>query len=243
MTDAVAANKANIARNRAAIFNAENTVMENRSNANLARSLVQENQALIQKNYAAAFHGNRQLVSANTADLFRNRYTILQNVATNTQVEKNFKEAKFNEAKITFLENQSKLNTKVLDITLRMAAVNAMMIEINHDIMQTNEEIVQFNSQCIEDNGNMIKNGVNAAGATPESNATLIASNSARIEAIRANATDNSSKVATAFADAQRNKAAIDENTDAIYFRRTKIQANHERIRANQALVSKFVSV
>jgi len=174
---------------------------------------------------------------------FRNRYTILQNIATNTPVEKNFKEAKFNDAKITFLEHQSRLNTKVLDITLRMAAINAMMIEVNHDIMQTNEEIVQFNSNCIDENGVMIKNGVNPNTATAESNAALIASNAARIEGIRTNASDNAAKVATAFADAQRNKASIDENTDAIYFRRTKIQSNHERIRANQALVAKFVSV
>jgi hypothetical protein len=51
-----------------------------------------------------------------------------------------------NKAKIDFLEHRSSLNAKVLGITERIAAINAMMIEVNRDIMAANEEIVGFNA-------------------------------------------------------------------------------------------------
>ena len=43
-----------------------------------ARSLVQENAALISKNYTSSFMGNRQLANQNTEDLYRNRLAILR---------------------------------------------------------------------------------------------------------------------------------------------------------------------
>jgi len=239
--DLIAANRAQIAQNRVALFNAECAVMENRSNAYLARSLVQENHGMILNNYQAAFMGNRQLANQNTDDLFRNRYAIVRRLQADTPVAKNFKEAKTNEAKIFFLEHRSRLNTKLLDITLRMAAVNSLLIEINRDIMQSNEEIVRFNSQCIEENAEMIKNGLNAAAATPESNAALITSNASRIDVIRSRAADNASKVVLALAEAEHNRSNIQENTESIYARRGRMQSNHDKIRANQAAVAKFV--
>ena len=73
MSSQVESNRANISKNRADLFLAECEVMKNRTNAYMARSLVHENKALIDKNYNSAFNGNRQLANQNTEDLFRNR--------------------------------------------------------------------------------------------------------------------------------------------------------------------------
>ena len=144
MSEMSAANKEKISANRASLFMAECQVMDNRSNAYMARSLVQENQSLIQKNYSSAFMGNRQLANQNTDDLFRNRQAIIRAIPIDSAnpVQVNFREAMTNSTKIDFLEHRSSLNAKVLDITLRMAAINAMMIEVNKDIMVANESIV-----------------------------------------------------------------------------------------------------
>jgi hypothetical protein len=135
MSALIDANKKQIAENRSNIFSTECAVMHNRSSAYMARSTVQENQALISKNYHAAFMGNRQLINQNTDDIFRNRQAILRHLKASNPVEINFKEAMINKAKLDFLEHRAGLNEKVLEISLKMAAVNAMMIEINHAIM------------------------------------------------------------------------------------------------------------
>jgi len=178
------ANKAQIGANRTNLFNAECAVMDNRSNAYMARSIIQENTALIQKNYSSAFMGNRQLANQNTDDLFRNRQAIIRAIPAEGAVQANFREAMVNQAKIEFLEHRSNLNKTVLDISLRMSAINAELIEVNNDVMDANEKIVEYNSQCIAKNSEFLKNGISSSSATPESNATLIAANAARIDAV-----------------------------------------------------------
>ena len=68
-----ATNRKNIKKNRRAIFEVEATVTSNRAKAYATRSIIEENRALILKNYTAAFMGNRQLANQNTDDVFRNR--------------------------------------------------------------------------------------------------------------------------------------------------------------------------
>jgi hypothetical protein len=51
-------------------------------------------------------------------------------------------------------------------------------------------------SGCIHENTAMLVGGVSSAGATPESNAALIAANAAAIASILARAADNKGKVA-----------------------------------------------
>ena len=71
-----ATNRKNIKKNRRAIFEVEATVTSNRAKAYATRSIIEENRALILKNYTAAFMGNRQLANQNTDDVFRNRKAI-----------------------------------------------------------------------------------------------------------------------------------------------------------------------
>ena len=241
MSALVESNKGKIAANKKALFNAECQVMKNKSNAYLARSLVNENQALINKNYNAAFLGNRQLANQNTEDLFRNRQAIMRAINSTNDVEKNFKEAMINRSKIEFLEHRSQLNAKVLAVTLEMQEVNARLIELNKTILATNEEIVNFNSGCIDGNSALLASPPNASQATPDSNAALIAENADRINKIVTTASANAGSIATVAANAENNRKSILENTNIIYERRARIQANAERIAKNQAVVADFI--
>jgi hypothetical protein len=235
-------NKKNIQANRRRIFEVENQVMFNRGQAYLVRSLVQENQASIQRNYNAAFLGNRQLANQNTDDLFRNRTAIVRNIETPNQVTQNFKEAMMNKVKLEYLEHRSKLNEKVLSISEQLANVNKQLIEINRHILEANEEVVRYNADMIQSNVNLLSNGVHASSATPSSNASLIAENARKIDEIGRRAAENKTRIAKVTQEAEANRAHISTNTGDIAARRQRIQDNHERIAGNQSQVAKFVS-
>ena len=234
-------NKKNIQGNRRKIFDLENAVLYNKGQAYLVRSLVQENQASISRNYFAAFLGNRQLANANTEDIFRNRTAIVRNIETPNPVLVNYREALLNKVKLDFLEHRSKLNEKVLSISEQLAAVNRQLIDINRQILDANEEIVKFNADQIAANSQLLSSGVNASSATSASNAALVAENARRIEEIGKRASENKSRISKVRLDAESNKASITANHADINGRRQRILENHEKITANQQLVGRFV--
>lgn len=239
----VEVNRANISRNRAELFLAECEVMQNKTKAYLARSLVLENQALVAKNYTSAFLGNRQLANQNTDDVFRNRYAIYRHIPIDASdpVQVNFREALGNRAKIEFIEHRSSLNSKMLNTTLKIAHLNAQLIAINSEIMETNRGIVEFNSASIAKNTEILKSGISASGATPESNAAFIAENSRRIVAIRQRADQNNDLVTAVKLEAESNRVKILANNELIYERRAVIVANAANIEANQQAVAQFI--
>merc|ERR1719284_1296082 len=184
-SEEVATNMANIRANKGKLYEIEQKVMENKQMIHGERAFIEENRALILKNYTAAFMGNRQMINQNTDDIFKNRYAILKTLKTTTQVEVNFRESKINESKVDFLDHRSKLNAKVEAVSEKMAAANALLIEINDMIMESNAEIVKFNADQIETNKKLLEAGILPEKCTPEANAARIASNMRRIEVIR----------------------------------------------------------
>ena len=62
-------NRAAIRVNRTKLFELESTVMWNKAQAYRERAMIEENRALILKNYMAAFIGNRQMANQNTDDI------------------------------------------------------------------------------------------------------------------------------------------------------------------------------
>ena len=88
-----ATNRKNIKKNRRTIFEVEATVTSYRAKAYASRSIIEENRAMILKNYTAAFMGNRQLANQNTDDVFRNRQALIATVDAESDVLQNFKES------------------------------------------------------------------------------------------------------------------------------------------------------
>lgn len=235
-------NKKNIAANRKKVYELENTVHANRAQAYLVRAQVRENLFAVLKNYTAAFNGNRQLANENTADLFRNRTAIVRNVESTTPVLANFKEAKSNQVKLEFLEHRAKLTEKNVAISEKLAAINKQLIEVNHQIMEVNEEVVKYNAAAIATNSSLLSTPASlGAGASPSSNADLIVANARKIEQIAQKAAENKAKISKVLSDADANRVSILDNSSEIHNRRNVIIANHEKIAANQQLVSRFV--
>merc|ERR1712066_1152856 len=104
------------------------------------RAFIEENHALIQKNYAAAFMGNRQMANQNTEDIFRNRKAIVKHYKTGADpVKINFAASRLNEAHIDYLEQRAKMNSRVARVNEKMVHINALLIEVNDAIMEGNK--------------------------------------------------------------------------------------------------------
>ncbi len=236
-----ASNRKNIMRNRKALFGLECQVTANKTNAYSTRSAIEENRALILKNYTAAFMGNRQLANQNTDDIFRNRKTILSSLDVQSDVQKNFVESSLNEASIDFLEHRADLNASVLEVNRMMAEVNSKLIEINSKIMKSNESIVAFNSRNLALNSKLLASGLSTGTATPASNARRIVRNKERLAKILKIAKTNSSTILGLLKIASKNRSAIEKNAATILVRRKGIDDNRKKITQNQAKVSKMI--
>ena len=236
-----ASNRKNIMRNRKALFGLECQVTINKTNAYSTRSAIEENRALILKNYTAAFMGNRQLANQNTDDIFRNRKTILSSLDAQSDVQKNFVESSLNEASIDFLEHRADLNASVLEVNRMMAEVNSKLIEINSRIMKSNESIVAFNSRNLALNSKLLASGLSTGTATPASNAKRIARNKERLAKILKIAKANSATILGLLKIASKNRSAIEKNAATILVRRKGIDDNRKKITQNQAKVSKMI--
>jgi hypothetical protein len=150
--------RSQIHANRLQLFAVSGAVYDSLSQAYHARSLVQENAALIAKIYSTAFNGNRQLTNQNTDDLFRNRLAIVRGMHKDErdEVHRMYVDAMMQSERIHFLQHRAALNHQVLELSLMMADVNANAIRNNNAVMKLNEEVVDFNRTYIEENARWI---------------------------------------------------------------------------------------
>jgi hypothetical protein len=237
---AVTTNRKNISENEAKLHTLYLDVTSNKQQLYLIRAVIEENRALILKNYASAFIGNRQVANQNTDDIFKNRVAILDALKTEGLVQENFRNSKHNEASVDFLEHRSKLNNRVAKVNEMMAALNTKLIEINSAIMKSNEEVVSFNSQQIDTNKKLLE-GILAEKATPEANAARIAENTKRIQVISDRNAKYEDKSAQMAAKALENRTKIEANAKVIEDRREQIVANCANIYANGQKVAQLL--
>lgn len=239
-------NQKAIQENRKKVFTLEHLVAANKASSYLTRSMVKENQASINRNYVAAFEGNRQLANANTDEIFHNRTVLMRNLGKGgklSDVQENLRNALINQAKLEYLDHRSALNAKVNHINEKLAAVNAQLIDVNHEIMAANEEVVQFNAGLITDNASIIKTGMKEMQeATPQSNEQLIAKNTKKIDELTKRVAENQAANKAAYEKAQANRKALEENTAAIYTRRQQMESNGSNIDANATAIAEFIA-
>jgi hypothetical protein len=126
--------------------------------------------------------------------------------------------------------------------------------------MANNEDIVTFNASQIAKNTELIASGCGvdkatsppdlcphsspypSLQATAESNAALIASNSQRIAAITAQASENAAKCTGILASTEANRESIVANAATIQERRARMRSNQEHIHENQDKISELIT-
>lgn len=230
--EAVVANRKDISENEASLHELHLGVMSNKAKLYTIRAIIEGNRALILKNYAGAFIGNRQVANQNTDDIFKNRVAILDALKCEGQVQENFRNSKHNEATVDFLEHRSLMNNRVAQVNEKMSAANTKLIEINSAIMSSNAEIVEFNKKLITTNSNLLE-GIKAETATPEANAARIAENARRIKVIMDRGARYQENVDQMMNKALENRAAIEANAVVINERRDQIHLNRFQLTEN----------
>merc|ERR1740130_1305192 len=232
VTEAMATNQKNISENEAKLHSMHMDVFTNKTKLYAVRAVIEENRSLIIKNYASALQGNRNVANQNTDDIFKNRVGILDSLKVDGQVQENFRNTKYNESNVDFLEHRSQINNRVAKGCVAMAAANAKLIEINGMIMESNAAIVTFNQSAVETNQKLLE-GIQADKATPETNAARIEANYKQIKVIKDHAAKYDEKVEAMLAKAMENRTNIEANAKDIDDRRQKILANRSDIIEN----------
>jgi hypothetical protein len=240
-SDASATNKANIKENKSKLHELESVVLGNKQKLYGERAYIEENRALILKNYSAAFAGNRQMANINTDDIFRNRKAILKSMKAADAVQLNHIDSHTNRARVDYIEHRAKMNSRVAEVNKKMSEINALLIDVNSSIMEGNKEIVGFNSKHIEVNTKLLNGELTLDGCNPEDNAKRIEDNKKRIAEITETAAANSAKYDEIFAMSKANREKVLKNSDDIYERRGEIEENHTKIQANAAKISAMI--
>jgi hypothetical protein len=106
-TELVTENKANIRKNQRRIFELDSEVSTTYAELMLLLADIEENKALLQRNYSSAFMGNRAIAIDNVDDLYRCRMAMLDALEPSSEVETNFKTRMLNQTRIEQLENRS----------------------------------------------------------------------------------------------------------------------------------------
>jgi hypothetical protein len=231
------ANKEAIAKNRKTIFSIESEVLSNKALVYQSRSMIEENRLMIMSNYSAAFMGNRQLANANTDEIFSNRTAILQNMDAQDEVQQNYIDAQTNKSNLDFLKHRSALNASVLEVSKKMADINAQLVAINREIMDANKSIVEFNATQISANSDMLGGSLSAGSATPQSNADIVAGNTAAMAELTKNISHNRGTILAVLETSEMNAAALMKNKDEINERRVSIMENRKGIADNKAKI------
>ena len=86
----VAENKLGIQKNKKRIFELEAGVSTTYAELMLLLADIGENRALLDRNFASSFTGNRAIAIDNVDDLFNSRLLMIESLEPNTEVEKNF---------------------------------------------------------------------------------------------------------------------------------------------------------
>merc|ERR1719461_854066 len=158
--EAALANRKEISENEANIHGLHLAVATNKHSVYEERSRIEENRDLILANYKGAFIGNRMMANQNTDDIYKNRSAIFDALKVEGPVQENFRNSKYNESLIEYIDNRCLLNNRVAKVNVMMSDANEKLIELNESILASNEEIVKFNTANIETNTKLLESGV-----------------------------------------------------------------------------------
>ena len=232
----VAENKLGIQKNKKRIFELEAGVSTTYAELMLLLADIGENRALLDRNFASSFTGNRAIAIDNVDDLFNSRLLMIESLEPNTEVEKNFQTMFSNLVKIDQLENRAKLNDKLSEICSRVQEINPMLQAINTLIAEANEAVVEQADEMISENAEWVDGALSAKmnAATANANKQGVSSNLERLEKLIQKSTvskEESAKILKRVNEVTKN--ILDSGED-IAKRREAIQADRERVVANQ---------
>ena len=235
-TDLISENKTNIRKNRRRIFELDAEVSTTYAELMLLLADIEENRSLLQRNFTSAFMGNRSIAIDNVNDLYDCRIAMIEALDPSTDVQNNFKVRMLNQVRIEQLENRTDLNDTLRDIATKMIEVNQMFQSVNSLITEANESVVDQGDNMISENADWADGLIakQMTKATSNANAQSVKSNTERLQKLleRAHIAENEANYIVR--RVEDDTKGILELGDQIAKRRERIQADRERVVANQ---------
>jgi hypothetical protein len=240
----VAENKKAIQKNKRSIFELEAGVSTTYAELMLLLSDIEENRALLNRNFTSSFTGNRSIAVDNINDLFNSRLVMIDSLEAKSEVEVNFKTMFSNMTKIDQLENRAKLNTKLSQIIGRVQEVNIILQTINELIAESNESVVEQADTMISENADWVDGAVSEKMkvATANANKQGVGSNIERLEKLIEGsniAEQEAEKILKRVNDVTK---GILKSGEDIAGRREAIEADRERVIANQRRTADLIN-
>ena len=235
-TDLISENKTNIRKNRRRIFELDAEVSTTYAELMLLLADIEENRSLLQRNFTSAFMGNRSIAIDNVDDLYGCRIAMLEALDPSTDVQNNFKVRMLNQVRIEQLENRTDLNDTLRDIATKMIEVNQMFQSVNSLITEANESVVDQGDNMISENADWADGLIakQMTKATSNANAQSVKSNTERLEKLLERAHVSENEANNLVRRVEEDTKGILELGDQIAKRRERIQADRERVVANQ---------
>ena len=235
-TDLISENKTNIRKNRRRIFELDAEVSTTYAELMLLLADIEENRALLQRNFTSAFMGNRSIAIDNVDDLYGCRIAMLEALDPSTDVQNNFKVRMLNQVRIEQLENRTDLNDTLRDIATKMIEVNQMFQSVNSLITEANESVVDQGDNMISENADWADGLIakQMTKATSNANAQSVKSNTERLQKLLERAHIAENEANDLVRRVEDDTKSILELGEQIAKRRERIQADRERVVANQ---------
>jgi hypothetical protein len=240
----VTLNEENIRKNKRHIFELECQASTSYAESMLLIADIEENRALLSRNFSASFNGNRAIAVDNIEDLYRCRMLMVDALNAKVDVEQNFKSAMGNSLRIDLLENKFFLNQKLREVATQMTAVNELLTSLNKLISDSNEALADQGAEMVAQNAEWIDGELVRMfeAVSADSNAEIVKSNADRLEGLSAQADDAEKEESmTAKQIEAETKSILDVGGD-IAARRVRIQAEREKVVANQKRSSTLMS-
>ncbi|CAI8246228.1 MAG: Uncharacterised protein [SAR116 cluster bacterium] len=240
----VALNEENIRKNKRHIFELECQASTSYAESLLLIADIEENRALLSRNFSAAFNGNRAIAVDNIEDLYRCRMLMVDALTAKTDVQQNFKSAMGNSLRIDLLENKFYLNEQLQAVAEQMAAINEMLTSLNEMIADSNENLADQGGEMVSENASWIDGEIDKMfkAASSDSNADLVKSNADRLESLTGKADVAAKSAGLTVKQIESETKSIIDNGDDIAARRARIQAEREKVVANQKRSSALMS-
>ena len=240
----VALNEENIRKNKRHIFELECQASTSYAESLLLIADIEENRALLSRNFSAAFNGNRAIAVDNIEDLYRCRMLMVDALTAKTDVQQNFKSAMGNSLRIDLLENKFYLNEQLQAVAEQMAAINEMLTSLNEMIADSNESLADQGGEMVSENASWIDGEIDKMfkAASADSNADLVKSNADRLESLTGKADVAAKSAGLTVKQIESETKSIIDNGDDIAARRARIQAEREKVVANQKRSSALMS-
>jgi len=229
-------NAANIRKNKRRIFDLECEVSTAYAELMLLVADIEENRALLTRNFTSAFNGNRAIAIDNVEDLYRCRILMVDALDAKTEPDQNFKNAMTNSLRIDLLENRHVLNEKLREIASQMAEVNVLMTSLNQIVADANETIADQGAEMVSENAEWIDGELEKMfkASSPANNAKIVESNTERVISLAEKAHIAEQQAQAMVERVESETKSILDTGDDIAARRERIQADREKVLANQ---------